>query len=85
MSVMKINTSRTNTTTHRACVDAEEIKRLLYEEVCRQLGVDAQAEHVGIDVRLSSRMGNYGAEYDAMVTVTVHHDAAPQVTSDDPR
>jgi hypothetical protein len=82
VSGIKINASRTNTTTHRASVSVDEIKRLLHEEVCRQIGVDPGAEHVGLDVRLSSRMGNYGSEFDALVTVTVHHDAAPQVSNE---
>lgn len=82
MSEIKISTSRTNTTTHRASVSTEEIKRLLHEEICRQIGVDPGAEWVGIDVRLNSRMGNYGSEFDALVTVTLHHDAAPQAADE---
>lgn len=82
VSAIKINTSRTNTTTHRATVSPEEIKRLLHEEVCRQIGVDPGAKHVGVDVRLSSRMGNYGSEFDALVIVTVQHDAAPQAAGE---
>lgn len=82
MSTIKINTSRTNTTTHRAAVNPEEIKRLLHEEVCRQIGVDPAAQHVSLDVRLSSRMGNYGSEFDALVTVTVQHDTAPQAADE---
>lgn len=78
MSEIEIRTRRTNTTTHGAVLGPEEIKRLLYEEVCRKIGVDPDAVHIGIDVRLNSRMGNYGSEFDAHVTVTVHHDAAPQ-------
>lgn len=80
MSTIEIRASRTNTTTHRAQVDAQEIKRLLYEEICRQIGVDPRAEHIGIDVRLNSRMGNYGSEFDAHVAVTIHHDHAPQAS-----
>jgi hypothetical protein len=82
VSAIKINTSRTNTTTHRATVSPEEIKRLLHDEVCRQIGIDPGAEHVGLDVRLSSRMGNYGSEFDALVIVTVQHDAAPQAAGE---
>ena len=78
MSAIKINESRTNTTTYRAVLDAVEIKRLLHEEVCRQIGVDPQAEHVALRVELSQRSFSYGHEAEALVIVTVHHDAAPR-------
>ncbi|PVX86460.1 hypothetical protein [Paraburkholderia unamae] len=80
MSEIKISTSRTNTTTHRAVVDQDKIYRLLSEEICRQIGVDTDAEHVVAHVRLNNRSMSYGTLVEAIVEVTIHHDAEPQTT-----
>ncbi|RAR51671.1 hypothetical protein C7401_13631 [Paraburkholderia unamae] len=80
MSEIKIDTSRTNTTTHRAVVSSEAINRLMFEEICKQLGLDPGAENIGFSTRINNRTMSYGTEIEAIVSVTVHHDAEPQAS-----
>lgn len=78
MSKIKIHTGRTNTTSHRAVLHADEIRQILAGRVCEAAGVAAQQDGVSISVQLSSRMGNYESEYEAIVTVTIDHEKMPQ-------
>ena len=82
MSEIKIDTSRTNTTTHRAVVRAAEIKRLIWEEVCRQKGIDPNDANVGVRVELSSRPIASGGEIEALATITVHHETPGEVAGE---
>ncbi|MEM5325189.1 hypothetical protein VSR34_01075 [Paraburkholderia sp. JHI2823] len=79
MSEIKIDTSRTNTTTHRAVLRSAEIKRLVWEEVCRQAGVDPLDASVGVRVELSSRSGG---DIEALATITVHHETSGEVAGE---
>ncbi|MFM0495609.1 hypothetical protein [Paraburkholderia caledonica] len=80
MSEIKLNTARTNTQTHRAVLGVDEIKRILAREVCAAADVPMDANSTRVDVRLSSRMGNYGSEYEAIVTVTVDYEKLPSAS-----
>lgn len=82
MSEIKIHTGRTNTQTHRAVLGAEEIKQILAREVCAAADVPMDADSTRVSVQLSSRMGNYGSEYEAVVTVTVDYEKMPAVAAD---
>ena len=73
MSEIKFNTARTNTQTHRAVLGVDEIKQILAREVCAAADVPIDADSTRVNVQLSSRMGNYGSEYEAIVTVTVDY------------
>lgn len=77
MSEIKVNTARTNTQTHRAVLGVDEIKRILGREVCAAANVPVDADSTRVNVQLSSRMGNYGSEYEAIVTVTVDYEKMP--------
>ncbi|KWI50283.1 hypothetical protein WT72_24230 [Burkholderia pseudomultivorans] len=78
MNEIKVSVTRTNTTTHRAVLDSGAIKRALARRVCESAWLDQSGPGVSVDVRLSSRMGSYGAEYEAGVTVTVDHEKQPE-------
>lgn len=82
MSEIKIHTGRTNTQTHRAVLHPEEIKQILAREVCAAAGVPMDADSTLVNVQLSSRMGNYGCEYEAIVTVTVDYEKMPTAAED---
>ncbi|AXF20526.1 hypothetical protein CUJ89_08560 [Burkholderia pyrrocinia] len=73
MSEITIHTKRTDTTTHRTVLNADEIKRIVTQRVCEAADVEPKQAGVSVGVQLSSRMGNYGSEYEAIVTVTVDH------------
>jgi hypothetical protein len=77
MSNIKIHTGRTNTQTHRAVLQADEIKLILAGQVCAAAGVPIEGDGTSVSVQLSSRMGNYGSEYEAIVTVTVDYQKMP--------
>jgi hypothetical protein len=77
MSEIKIHTGRTNTQTHRAVLHADEIKQILARQVCAAAGVHIDADGTSVSVQLTSRMGNYGCEYEALVTVTVDFEKMP--------
>ncbi|WP_144154476.1 hypothetical protein [Paraburkholderia sp. BCC1885] len=79
MSEIKINTGRTNTTTHRAVLDSAALERVIIEHVAAAAGVNPDASCVRVQCNLSSRMGNYGIINEGIVTITVDHSAAPQV------
>jgi hypothetical protein len=79
MSEIKFNTARTNTQTHRAVLGVDEIKRILAREVCAAVDVPMDADSTRVNVQLSSRMGSYGSEYEAIVTVTVDYEKMPSV------
>ncbi|CAN7610405.1 hypothetical protein LJR034_004678 [Caballeronia sp. LjRoot34] len=84
MSAINLNTSRTDTTTHRAIIGADELKRIVIEHVAAAAGVDPGAQHVRVSCNLSSRMGNYGSIDEAIVSITVDHEKqarAPEVES----
>ncbi|NPT38569.1 hypothetical protein [Paraburkholderia xenovorans] len=82
MSEIKIRTGRTNTQTHRAVLGVDEIKRILAREVCAAAAVPMDADSTHVNVQLSSRMGNYGSEYEAIVTVTVDYEKMPTAGED---
>ncbi|CAD6536285.1 hypothetical protein LMG27952_03129 [Paraburkholderia hiiakae] len=83
MSEIKVITSRTNTTTHRTVLRTPEIKRLIWEEVCREIGVDPQDANIGLRVELSTRTsGNLVTEAEALVIVTVHHETLGEVAGE---
>jgi hypothetical protein len=77
VSAIKFNTGRTNTLTHRAVLNVAEIKLILAREVCAAAGVPIDADSTSANVLLSSRSGNYGSEYEAIVTVTVDYEKMP--------
>lgn len=83
--MIKIHTGRTNTQTHRAVLEPAQIKRILAEHVCAAAGVPRESDGTSVSVQLSSRMGNYGTEYEAIVTITVDFEKLPsaaEVSSD---
>ncbi|TGP43455.1 hypothetical protein EN871_16740 [bacterium M00.F.Ca.ET.228.01.1.1] len=80
MNEIKFNTARTNTQTHRAVLGADEIKRILAREVCSAADVPIDADSTRVNVQLSSRMGSYGSEYEAIVTVTVDFEMMPRAS-----
>jgi hypothetical protein len=80
MSEIKVNTARTNTQTHRAALGVDEIKRILAREVCAAADVPMDADSTHVNVQLSSRMGNYGSEYEAIVTVIIDYEKLPTVS-----
>lgn len=82
MSKIEIHTGRTNTQTHRAVLHADEIKQILARQICEAAGVPIDADSTSVQVQLSSRMGNYGSEYEALVTVTVDYEKMPAVAED---
>lgn len=77
MKEIEIHTGRTNTQTHRAVLHVDEIKLILARQVCAAAGVAIDADSTSVSVQLSSRMGNYGSEYEAIVTVTVDYEKMP--------
>jgi len=77
MSEIKFNTARTNTQTHRAVLHADEIRQILARQVCEAVAVPFDADSTSVNVQLSSRMGKYGSEYEAIVTVTVDYEKMP--------
>ncbi|MBM2769906.1 hypothetical protein [Burkholderia anthina] len=77
MSDIKINVARTNVTVHRAVLAADAIERILAQRVCESAGLERSGAGVSVDVRLSSRMGSYGSEFEAIVTVTIDHAKQP--------
>lgn len=79
MNEIKIHTGRTNTQTHRAVLHVDEIKQILARQVCAAAGVPIDADSTSVNVQLTSRMGNYGSEYEAIVTVTVDYEKMPSV------
>ncbi|SDR18815.1 hypothetical protein SAMN05443245_3418 [Paraburkholderia fungorum] len=79
MSEIKFNTARTNTQTHRAVLGVDDIKRILAREVCAAAAVPMGADSTRVNVQLSSRMGNCGSEYEAVVTVTIDFEKLPNV------
>jgi len=82
LSDIKIHTGRTNTQTHRAVLGVDEIKQILAREVCAAADVQMDADSTRVNVQLSSRMGNYGSEYEAVVTVTVDYEKMPTAAED---
>ncbi|MFM0506671.1 hypothetical protein [Paraburkholderia sp. RL17-373-BIF-A] len=79
MSKIEIHTGRTNTQTHRAVLRADEIKLILARQVCAAADVSFDADSTSVNVQLNSRMGNYGSEYEALITVTVDYEKMPSV------
>lgn len=82
MSEIKIHVGRTNTQTHRAVLGVDEIKQILAREVCAAADVPMDADSTRVNVQLNSRMGNYGSEYEAIVTVTVDYEKMPTASED---
>jgi hypothetical protein len=74
---IEIHIGRTNTQTHRAVLHADDIKMLIAREVCAAAGVSFDADSTSVNVQLSSRMGSYSQEFEAMVTVTVDYEKMP--------
>ncbi|PQV50990.1 hypothetical protein [Paraburkholderia sp. BL21I4N1] len=82
MSAINVNSSRTNTTTHRAVLDGTELERIIGEYVASMCGIDPGSPGVNIQCRLSSRMGSYSVINEGLVTITVDHAAAPVEVSE---
>lgn len=74
MSEIKVNASRTNTTTHRAIIKGSDLEQIIAAQVAAAAGVDINHDAVRSQCHISSRMGNYSSETEAVVTITVDHE-----------
>jgi hypothetical protein len=74
VSEIKLNASRTNTTTHRAVIKGSDLERLIATHVATAAGVDINHDAVSAQCHITSRMGNYSCETEAVVTITVDHE-----------
>jgi len=80
--VIKLYSSRTDTTTHRAVIENGELERLIAEQVAKAAGIDIDAKHVHARCHVSSRMGSTNVETRAEVTITIDHSKQPSVNED---
>jgi hypothetical protein len=74
VSEVKVNAYRTNTTTHRAVIKGSDLEQLIATHVATAAGVDINHDAVRAQCHITSRMGNYGSETEAVVTITVDNE-----------
>lgn len=80
--MIKLYSSRTDTTTHRAVIQNAELERLIAEQVAKAAGIDIDAKHVHARCHVSTRMGSTSMDCKAEVTITIDHSKQDGVSGD---
>ncbi|WP_250528825.1 hypothetical protein [Caballeronia sp. ATUFL_F1_KS4A] len=80
--MIKLYSSRTDTTINRAVIENGQLERLIAEQVAKAAGIDIDAKHVHARCHVSSRMGSTNTETREKVTITVNRSKQPGVNED---
>ncbi|WP_250501956.1 hypothetical protein [Caballeronia sp. AZ7_KS35] len=80
--MIKVHSSRTDTTTHRAVIEDGELERLIASHVANAAGVDIDAKHVRAQCHVRTQMGSTNMNVRAEVTITIDHTKQPGLNED---
>ncbi|QBR00489.1 hypothetical protein [Paraburkholderia pallida] len=82
VSGIKVSSSKSNITKHRATLDEKVMLRVLSEAVAKAAGIDLDADGVSVRSFVTSRDSSTGFHKEAVVEITVDHDAQPRAADE---
>lgn len=82
VSGIKVSSSKSNITKHRAVLDEKVLLRVLSEAVAKEAGIDLDADGVSFRSFVTGRDSSTGPRSEAVVEITIDHDAAPQAAGE---